>query len=135
MDFRTVNTTCSYCGCGCGILLEVLNDEVIGSLPVKTHPVSEGSLCIKGWNIHEFIGSDQRLKQPLLRKDGKLVPVSWDEAMKVAAEGLKKVVEKYGPDAVAILASAKVTNEENFQLSKFARAAIGTNNIDHCARL
>ena len=110
MDFRTVNTTFSYCGCGCGILLEVLNEEVIGSLPVKTHPVSEGSLCMKGWNIHEFIGSDQRLKQPLLRKNGKLVPVGWDEAMNVAAAGLKKVVEKYGPDAVAILASAKVTN-------------------------
>jgi predicted molibdopterin-dependent oxidoreductase YjgC len=97
--------------------------------------VSEGSLCIKGWNIHEFIGSDQRLKQPLLKKDGKLTPVSWDEAMNAAAAGLKQAVEKYGPDSVAILASAKVTNEENFLLSKFARAAIGTNNIDHCARL
>jgi predicted molibdopterin-dependent oxidoreductase YjgC len=135
MDFRTVNTTCSYCGCGCGMLLEVLDEEVIATLPVKTHPVSQGSLCIKGWNIHEFIGSERRLKEPLLRKNGKLVPVSWDEAMNVAAEGLKKVVAEHGPDAVAILASAKVTNEENFLLSKFARAAIGTNNIDHCARL
>ena len=135
MDFRTVNTTCSYCGCGCGILLEVLNEEVIGSLPVKTHPVSDGSLCIKGWNIHEFIGSDQRLKTPMLRKNGELQPVSWDEAMTTAADGLKKVVEKYGPDAVAVLASAKVTNEENYLIQKFARAAIGTNNVDHCARL
>lgn len=135
MDLRTVYTTCSYCGCGCGILLEVLNEEVIGSLPVKTHPVSEGSLCIKGWNIHEFIGSDQRLKTPLLRKSGELQPASWDEAMTAAADGLKKVVEKYGPDAVAVLASAKVTNEENYLIQKFARAAIGTNNVDHCARL
>jgi len=135
MDFRTVYTTCSYCGCGCGILLEVLNEDVISSLPVKTHPVSEGSLCIKGWNIHEFIGSDQRLKTPLLRKDGELVPVGWDEAMDAAATGLKKVVEKYGPDAVAVLASAKVTNEENYLIQKFTRAAIGTNNVDHCARL
>ncbi len=135
MDFRTVYTTCSYCGCGCGLLLEVLDEEVIATLPMKAHPVSDGSLCIKGWNIHEFIGSDRRLTQPLLRKDGKLTPVSWDEAMTAAAEGLKKVVAEYGPDAVAILASAKVTNEENFLLSKFARAAIGTNNIDHCARL
>ena len=135
MDLRTVYTTCSYCGCGCGILLEVLNEEVIGSLPVKTHPVSEGSLCIKGWNIHEFIGSDQRLKTPLLRKNGELQPASWDEAMTAAADGLKKVAEKYGPDAVAVLASAKVTNEENYLIQKFARAAIGTNNVDHCARL
>lgn len=135
MDFRTVYTTCSYCGCGCGLLLEVLDEEVIGTLPSKTHPVSDGSLCIKGWNIHEFIGSDRRLTQPLLHKGGKLAPVSWDEAMTAAAEGLKKVVAEHGPDAVAVLASAKVTNEENFLLNKFARATIGTNNIDHCARL
>lgn len=135
MDFQTVYTTCSYCGCGCGMLLEVLDGSVIGTLPVKTHPVSQGSLCIKGWNIHEFIGSDQRLKTPLLRKGGELAPVSWDEALDAAAGGLKKVVEKYGPDAVAVLASAKVTNEENYLIQKFARAAIGTNNVDHCARL
>ncbi len=135
MDFRTVYTTCSYCGCGCGILLEVLNEDVISSLPVKTHPVSQGSLCIKGWNIHEFIGSDQRLKTPLLRKNGELAPVGWDEAMNAAATGLKNVVDKYGPDAVAVLASAKVTNEENYLIQKFARAAVGTNNVDHCARL
>ncbi len=135
MDFRTVYTTCSYCGCGCGMLLEVLDDEVVGTLPVKTHPVSQGSLCIKGWNIHEFIESERRLTKPLMRKDGKLVPVSWDEALDAAAQGLKKVVDAHGPDAVAVLASAKVTNEENFLLNKFARAAIGTNNIDHCARL
>lgn len=135
MDFRTVYTTCSYCGCGCGMLLEVLDGQVVGTLPVKTHPVSEGSLCIKGWNIHEFIESERRLTQPLLRQDGKLAPVSWDEAMDAAATGLKKVVETYGPDAVAVLASAKVTNEENYLIQKFARAAIGTNNVDHCARL
>jgi predicted molibdopterin-dependent oxidoreductase YjgC len=135
MDFRTVYTTCSYCGCGCGLLLEVLDEEVIGTLPAKTHPVSQGSLCIKGWNIHEFIGSERRLTQPLLSKGGKLEPVSWDEAMTAAAEGLKKVVAEHGPDAVAVLASAKVTNEENYLLSKFARAVLGTNNIDHCARL
>jgi predicted molibdopterin-dependent oxidoreductase YjgC len=135
MDFRTVYTTCSYCGCGCGILLEVLNEDVISSLPVKTHPVSQGSLCIKGWNIHEFIGSESRLKTPLLRKGGELAPVSWDEAMDAAATGLKNVVAKYGPDAVAVLASAKVTNEENYLIQKFTRAAIGTNNVDHCARL
>jgi predicted molibdopterin-dependent oxidoreductase YjgC len=135
MDFRTVNTTCSYCGCGCGILLEVLNEDIIASLPVKTHPVSQGSLCIKGWNIHEFIGSDQRLKQPLLRKNGELVPVSWDEALDAAAQGLKKAVAQYGPDSVAVLASAKVTNEENYLIQQFTRAALGTNNVDHCARL
>jgi len=70
-----------------------------------------------------------------MRKGGELAPVSWDEAMDAAAQGLKQVVDKYGPDAVAVLASAKVTNEENYLIQKFTRAAIGTNNVDHCARL
>ena len=135
MDFRTVFSTCTYCGCGCGVLLEVLDDEVVGTLPVKTHPVSQGSLCIKGWNVHEFIESERRLTKPLIRKKDKLAVATWDEALDAAAQGLKKIVDTHGPDAVAILASAKVTNEENFMLNKFARAAIGTNNIDHCARL
>jgi predicted molibdopterin-dependent oxidoreductase YjgC len=135
MDYRTVSTTCSYCGCGCGLLLEVMDDQVISTLPIKTHPVSQGSLCIKGWNIHEFINSDRRLKQPLMKKNGELQPVSWDAAMDAATQGLKQVVEKYGPDAVAVLASAKVTNEEDYLIQKFARAGIGTNNVDHCARL
>jgi predicted molibdopterin-dependent oxidoreductase YjgC len=117
------------------MLLEVLDGEVVGTLPVKTHPVSEGSLCIKGWNIHEFIESERRLTKPLMRRDGNLVPVSWDEAMDATIQGFKSVIDTHGPDAVAVLASAKVTNEENFLLNKFARAAIGTNNIDHCARL
>jgi predicted molibdopterin-dependent oxidoreductase YjgC len=135
MDFHTVFSTCSYCGCGCGVLLQVLDDEVVGTLPVKTHPVSQGSLCIKGWNIHEFIDSERRLTKPLMRKNDKLAVVSWDEALDAAAEGLKKVIDTHGPDAVGVLASAKVTNEENFMLNKFARAVLGTNNIDHCARL
>ncbi len=135
MDFRTVFSTCTYCGCGCGVLLEVLDDEVVGTLPVKTHPVSQGSLCIKGWNVHEFIESERRLTKPLMRQNDKLAVASWDDAMDAAVQGLKKVVEAHGPDAVGILASAKVTNEENFMLNKLARAVIGTNNIDHCARL
>jgi predicted molibdopterin-dependent oxidoreductase YjgC len=135
MDFRTVFSTCTYCGCGCGVLLEVLDDEVVGTLPVKTHPVSQGSLCIKGWNVHEFIESERRLTKPLMRKNDKLAVATWDEALDAAVQGLKKIIDTHGPDAVAILASAKVTNEENFMLNKFARAAIGTNNIDHCARL
>ena len=135
MDFRTVFSTCTYCGCGCGVLLEVLDDEVVGTLPVKTHPVSQGSLCIKGWNVHEFIESERRLTKPLMRKNDKLAVASWDEALDASVQGLKKVVDEHGPDAVGILASAKVTNEENFMLNKLARAVIGTNNIDHCARL
>jgi predicted molibdopterin-dependent oxidoreductase YjgC len=70
-----------------------------------------------------------------LRKDGQLVPASWDEALTRTAQALKKIKEKFGADRIGFLASAKCTNEENYLLQKFARAVIGTNNIDHCARL
>jgi formate dehydrogenase alpha subunit len=135
MNLQHTHTTCPYCGCGCGILLEVLDDSLVGSLPVKSHPVSRGSLCLKGWSSHEFVESGQRLTQPLLRENGQLLPASWDEALSAAAQGLRGVLDRHGPEAVQVLASAKVTNEENFLLNKFARAVIGTNNLDHCARL
>uniref|UniRef100_A0A7C5ENR8 nitrate reductase (cytochrome) n=1 Tax=Desulfobacca acetoxidans TaxID=60893 RepID=A0A7C5ENR8_9BACT len=130
-----ISTTCPYCGCGCGLVLQVLEQKVIGTLPVKTHPVSQGSLCIKGWNAHEFIHSNRRLLAPLVKKNGGFVPVSWEEALDTAASLLKECIWRYGPEAVQVLASAKITNEENFLLNKFARAVIGTNNLDHCARL
>ena len=135
MDYKTVLTTCTHCGCGCGLYLEVLDGQVIDTIPCKTNPVSQGKLCIKGWNVHEFIQSPKRLTAPLVRKDGELVEVSWDEAMDYTVSKLKSIKASDGGDAIAFLASAKVTNEENYLFQKFARAAVGTNNVDHCARL
>ncbi len=135
MEFRTVLTTCPYCGCGCGLLLEVLDGKVIGTLPSKTSPVNEGRLCIKGWTVHEFIHSPSRLNKPLVREGNEMREVSWDEALDFSVRRLKEIKEEYGPDSIAILTSAKCTNEENYLLQKFTRAVIGTNNIDHCARL
>lgn len=135
MDYQTVLTTCTYCGCGCGLYLEVLDDRVIDTIPSKTSPVNEGKLCIKGWNVHEFIHSPNRLTQPLLRKNGLLKEVSWDEALDYAVSRLKQIKDANGSDSIAFLASAKVSNEENYLIQKFARAAVGTNNVDHCARL
>ena len=135
MDFKTVLTTCTHCGCGCGFYLEVLDGQVIDTIPCKTNPVSQGKLCIKGWNVHEFIQSPKRLTAPLVRKNGELEEVSWDEALDYTVSKLKSIKESNGADAIAFLTSAKVTNEENYLLQKFARAAIGTNNVDHCARL
>jgi predicted molibdopterin-dependent oxidoreductase YjgC len=135
MDYRTVLTTCTYCGCGCGLYLEVLDGRVVGTIPCKTSPVNEGKLCVKGWNIHEFVHSPKRLTQPLMRKKGTLEPVSWDEALDFTATRLREIRDAYGSDSVAFLTSAKVTNEENYLVQKFARAAVGTNNVDHCARL
>lgn len=135
MEFKTVLTTCPYCGCGCGLLLEVMDGKVIGTLPSKTSPVNEGKLCIKGWTVHEFIHSPSRLTRPLVRKEGVLKEASWDEALDLSVRRLQEIKEKYGSDSIAVLTSAKCTNEENYLLQKFTRAVLGTNNIDHCARL
>lgn len=135
MDYKTVLTTCTHCGCGCNFYLEVLDGQIIDTIPCKSSPVNEGKLCIKGWNIHQFIQSEKRLTKPLVRKNGELVEVSWDEALDYTVSKLKEIKKANGPDSIAFLTSAKVTNEENYLLQKFARAGVGTNNVDHCARL
>jgi len=128
MDYKIIPSVCSYCGTGCGVLFQVMDG-------MKTHPVNEGKLCIKGWNLHEHVVSDKRLTTPLIKKNGEFQDATWDEAIQTAAEKLKGIVKAHGPDSVGVLASAKITNEENYLAQKFARAVIGTNNVDHCARL
>ena len=135
MEYQTVRTTCTYCGTGCGVLLEVLDGEIVGTLPQKDHPINEGKLCIKGWSAHEFIYADGRLTKPLIRKGDKLEEASWDEALQYVAKRLLELKEKHGPDSLGCFSSAKCTNEENYLLQKIFRAVIGTNNVDHCARL
>lgn len=135
MNCEYVLTTCPYCGCGCQFYLEVLDDKLSGVLPCKTHPVSEGKLCIKGWNAYQFVQNEKRLTNPLIKRNGKFDEVSWDEAIQYIADKLKTIKESSGPDSIAFLASAKCTNEENYLMMKLARSVIGTNNIDHCARL
>jgi len=135
MEFKTVLTTCPYCGCGCGLLLEVLDGKLVGTLPSKTSPVNEGKLCVKGWTVHEFVMSPHRLTRPMVRSEGGFEETSWEKALEVAASRLRDIKEQFGPDSIGVLTSAKCTNEENYLLQKFARAALGTNNIDHCARL
>jgi len=135
MEYKNVLTTCIYCGVGCGLYLQVLDGQVVGSLPAKGHPVSEGKLCIKGWNAHSFIHHPDRLKVPLIKENGRFREAGWDEALDLVAGRLREIEEKHGPDAIAVLTSAKATNEENYLLQKFARTVIGTNNVDHCARL
>lgn len=135
MELNFVRTTCPYCGCGCELLLETLNDSIVGTIPSKSNPMNAGKLCIKGWNAHEFVHSPKRLTKPLLRKNGVLEEASWDEALDFTASRLKEIKEKHGGDSMAFLTSAKCTNEENYLLQKFCRVGFGTNNIDHCARL
>jgi predicted molibdopterin-dependent oxidoreductase YjgC len=135
MEYKNVLTTCVYCGCGCGVYFEVLDGEIVGTLPVKEHPISRGSLCIKGWNVPAFVNHPGRLKTPLIRRDGGLGVATWDEALGLIAEKLIAIRAESGPDSVGFLASAKCTNEENYLLQKLSRAVIKTNNVDHCARL
>jgi len=135
MEYKNVLTTCVYCGCGCGLYLEVVDDHITGVWPAKTHAVSQGKLCIKGWNAADFVYHPDRLKTPLIRKDGELVEATWDEALSLIAERLGTIKAESGPNSIALLSSAKCTNEENYLLQKLARAVIGTNNVDHCARL
>ncbi len=135
MEYKNVQTTCVYCGCGCGLYLEVVDGCITGVWPDKTHAVSQGKLCIKGWNVADFVYHPDRLKTPLIRKNGELVEATWDEALSLIAERLGSVKTESGPNSLAFLSSAKCTNEENYLLQKFARAVIGTNSVDHCARL
>ena len=135
MEYRNILTTCVYCGCGCGLYLETLDGRITGVWPAKTHPISQGKLCIKGWNATSFVNHPDRLKTPLIRKNGDLVQATWDEALSFVGERLSAIKRESGTNSIGFLSSAKCTNEENYLLQKFARAVIGTNNVDHCARL
>jgi len=135
MQYQNILTTCIYCGCGCGIYFEVLDGEIVGVIPAKEHPISQGRLCIKGWNAASFVYHPDRLKTPLIRRGDGFEKATWDEALSLVAERLGTIKAESGPDSIAFLSSAKCTNEENYLLQKFSRAVIGTNNVDHCARL
>lgn len=128
-------TVCPYCGTGCMFNLVSENGKLGGIEPAPSGPVNRGSLCVKGWNAFAFVGHPDRLTNPLVRKDGKLTPVSWDEALDRVVSGIRSVQAEHGKDAVMFASSAKAANEENYLLMKLARRVFGTNNIDHCARL
>ena len=132
---KKVLTTCEFCGCGCNFYLGVENNRVVAVYPCPSHPVSQGKLCIKGWRGHDYIHSPERLKTPLIRQGDKFREASWDESYKLIANKLQQIKEQHGNDSIAVFSSSKCTNEENYLLQKLARAAIGTNNIDQCARL
>jgi formate dehydrogenase alpha subunit len=129
---REVKSICCYCGCGCGIKLGVRGDVIVRVEGDRDNPASKGRLCVKGrYGIAEFVHHPDRLTNPLIRKDGELKEASWDEALGLVAAKLRE----YAPEESAFIASAKCTNEENYVMQKFARAVLGTNNVDHCARL
>lgn len=133
---RKILTTCGYCGTGCNFYLNIEDNEIVGVTPKNDHPISKGKLCVKGWQGHSFVHHKDRLKKPLIRKpDGSFSEVSWETAYSYIGSKLKKIIKEKGSEAVGVLSSARCTNEENYLMVKFARAALRTNNIDHCARL
>ncbi|MBM7624354.1 putative molibdopterin-dependent oxidoreductase YjgC [Sporohalobacter salinus] len=134
---KKVQTTCPYCGVGCQLELEIKDNEVVkvGSVYKDGIPNSAGEACIKGRFGYQFISHDDRLTNPLIKRDGEFEEASWDEALDYIAENLSEVKEEYGSQAVGNLTSARCTNEENYLIQKFMRAVIGTNNVDHCAHL
>jgi len=132
-----VSTVCTYCGVGCRLIMHVdtVNNTIKRISGDDRSPVNDGMLCVKGRFGFDFVGSDQRLTQPLIRKNGELVGVSWDEAITYISDRLNHIIATHGSNAVAGLASAKATNEDNYVFQKLFRSVIGTNNVDHCARL
>lgn len=132
---------CPYCGTGCKLNLLVENDKVVGAEPAMGR-TNEGNLCLKGYYGWDFLNDTNlltpRLKHPMIRRtrDSKLEAVSWDEALDFAVERLTAIKEKYGADSIMTTGSARGPgNEANYVMQKFARAVIGTNNVDHCARV
>jgi predicted molibdopterin-dependent oxidoreductase YjgC len=128
-------TVCPYCGVGCQLDLYVRDNMIYRvAAPFGSGP-NQGKLCVKGRFGHDFLWHPERLTTPLIRRDGKFQPASWDEALDLIGERLGTIKAQHGPDAIAMLCSAKCTNEENYLMQKLARQVIGTHNIDHCARL
>ncbi|OGV61853.1 MAG: formate dehydrogenase subunit alpha [Lentisphaerae bacterium RIFOXYB12_FULL_65_16] len=134
-DLVKVRTTCSYCGVGCQMDLNV-NRKLNRVVRVTSEPgclPNDGNLCVKGKYATDFISDRERLTKPLLRVDGSFREVSWDEAIQAVAKGLTALRDQYGPDAIAFQSCSRCPNEENYLMQKLARMAGRTNNIDQCA--
>jgi formate dehydrogenase major subunit len=132
---RTVNSICPFCGVGCGMGLVTEKGRVTEVQALRSHPISQGQLCAKGWNTAFAINPRDRITHPLIKQNGEFVKVDWPQALAHIAGKLSAYIQDYGPDSVGIVSSARATNEDNYAAQKFARAVLKTNNIDHCARI
>lgn len=145
---KLVMTTCTYCGVGCQLELNVKDGRVIRVTSTEKAAVNGNHLCVKGRYGYDFVHHPDRLTKPKVRRylldggrkemEGKpweWVETEWDVALDLAAAKLHDIRERHGGDSIGVLTSAKCTNEENYLMNKFTRQVIGTNNIDHCARL
>jgi predicted molibdopterin-dependent oxidoreductase YjgC len=136
-EVEKVATTCPYCGMGCQFYLNVKEGRIVGISSKWDAPANHGWTCVKGRYGWDFTQHPDRLTKPLIRREkgGELEEAEWDEALDLVAARFQEIREAHGGSAFGALASAKCTNEENFAMQKFARAVMGTNSVDHCARL
>ncbi len=132
---KTVRTVCTYCGVGCNLEVRVKDGVIRGIQAPLQAEVNNGHLCVKGRYAFEFYNHPDRLTSPLIRKNGVLKEATWEEAYAFTASKFREIKNKYGPDSLAGISSARCTNEENYLMQKFFRIVIGTNNIDGCARV
>jgi formate dehydrogenase (NADP+) alpha subunit len=130
VEYET-KTTCPYCGVGCQMKLGVKENKIVTVHGDRDNQINRGRLCAKGrFGIVDFVNSQERLTVPLIRKDGKFIEATWNRALELVAARLGEYKDK-----AAVISSAKCTNEDNYVIQKFARVVLGTNNVDHCARL
>lgn len=134
-EFRKVETTCPYCGVGCQIELNIKNDRIVKVYGVDNGSPNRGHLCVKGRFGLDYVHHQERLTTPMIKKKGRFIEASWEEALELVADRFKELKDKYGSDSLAGLSSAKCTNEENYLFQKFVRVCFSNNNVDHCARL
>ena len=128
-------TTCAYCGTGCEMNVGTRDGTIVSIRPALEAPVSKGHLCVKGRYAYNYISAADRITEPMIREKGRWTKVSWREAIDFSASELRRILNQHGTGSVGILGSARATNEENYVAQKFARAVLGTNNVDCCARV
>jgi formate dehydrogenase major subunit len=128
-------TVCPYCGVGCELEVGTRDRRIVAVRPALDAPVNKGHLCVKGRYAFGFVSAPDRVSEPMIREGGTWRRVSWSVARAVVSERLRTVIDRHGRDAIGLLGSARATNEDNYVVQKFARAAIGTNNVDCCARV
>ncbi|HYK71959.1 MAG TPA: formate dehydrogenase subunit alpha [Pseudoneobacillus sp.] len=131
---KRTKTVCTYCGVGCSFEIWTKDRHILKVEPQVEAPVNGISTCVKGKWGWDYVNSEERLTKPLIRKGEEFVEATWDEALGLIASKLSEIKEKHGPDSIGYIASSKCSNEENFLFQKFARAIMGTNNVDNCSR-
>ncbi len=134
-EVEKTKTTCPYCAVGCQLNLLTKDGKVVGAEPYWKSEPNIGLLCVKGRFAYNFINHPDRLRTPLIKRNGVFEEATWEEALSLITEKLTEIKAKYGPDSIGGFSCARATNEDNYIFQKFIRAAIGTNNVDHCARV